>query len=73
MSQKRILERLLDQYCEQVWFGVSHKHTFLRPTYVPKSTFKMKPLKFQIYEVTFHEEVYSWPGVAMEIRNRVYI
>ena len=29
MSQQRIPRNLLDGYSEQVWFGLTHKHTFL--------------------------------------------
>ena len=71
MSQQRILRSLLDGYSMQIWFGVTHKKTFIRPTCVPESTFKMRPLNFQIDETTFHTEVYSWPGVPMEVRSGV--
>ena len=39
MGQQRIPRNLLDGYSEQVWFGVTHKHTFLRPTCVPETMF----------------------------------
>ena len=73
MSQQRIPRNLLDGYSEQVYFGFTHKHTFLRPTCVPETTFQMRPLKFQLDEAAFHTEVYSWLGVAMEIRDGVYM
>ena len=46
MSQQRIPRNLLDGYSEQVWFRITHKNTFLRPTCVLESTFNMRPLKF---------------------------
>ena len=73
MSQQRIPRNLLDDYSTQVWFGVSHKKTYIRIACVLESTFKMRSLKFQIDEQDFHAEVRSWPGVAMEIRSGVYI
>ena len=72
MSQKRVLRSLLDGYSVQIWFGVTHKKTFIRPTCVPESTFKMKPLEFQIDEIAFDTEVCSWRTVAMEVRSGVY-
>lgn len=72
MIQHRIPRNLLDGYSEQVWFGVTHKHTFLRPTCVAEMTFQMRPLKFQIDEASFHTKFCSWLGVVMEVRDGVY-
>lgn len=65
-SQQQVPRNRLDEYNEQVWFGVSHRHTYLRPTCVSEDTFRMTPLKFQLENATFHLEVCSWLGAMME-------
>ena len=63
-SQQQVPRNLLDEYSEQVWFGVSHNHTFVRPTCVLHHTFHMAPLRFQLNDNVFHREVSTWPGVV---------
>ena len=70
-NQQRVPRHLLDEYSEQVWFGVSHRHTFLRQTCVSDTTFHMAPLWFQLNDDTFHREVSSWPGVVKHVRDGV--
>ena len=44
--QQRVPRSLLDRYYSQIWFGVTHKQTYIRPTCVDETTFKMRLLKF---------------------------
>ena len=70
-NQQRVPRHLLDEYNEQVWFGVIHRHTFLQPTCVSETTFHMAPLRFQLNDDTFHREVSAWPGVVKHVRDGI--
>ena len=70
-NQQWVPRHLLDEYSEQVWFGVSHRHTFLRPTCVSDTTFHMAPLRFQLNDDIFHREVSAWPGVVKHVRDGI--
>lgn len=42
-STERIPKPLMDEFLEDIWFGVSHGHTYLKPRCVHPETFKTKP------------------------------
>ena len=68
-SIERIPNTLLDEFLEELWFGTSHAHTYLRPQCVNLSTFKLRPQRFSLTEEALRREVESWPGVAYEVRE----
>jgi len=57
---ERIPETLLDEFLEELWFGASHAHTYLRPQCVHLETFKMRPQRFILTVEVMHKEVGSW-------------
>lgn len=38
-SQQRVLRDLLDRYSSQIWLGVTHKQTYIKPICVDETTF----------------------------------
>jgi len=57
---------LLDEFLKDIWFGVTHIHTYIRPRCVHLETFQMRPQNFSLAEAAFHTKVASWPWVACE-------
>lgn len=69
----RVPRSILNKYAYHMWFGINLYHTYVRPKYVSKDTFKMKALPYYMFEEKFHNEVLSRSGIqCMQIIDGIF-
>jgi hypothetical protein len=63
---KDSMQVLLNRHTHNIWFGMNHDFTFVRPLGVAPSIFHTPPFPFYLDEEIMDKEVTAWPGVTKE-------